>query len=155
MSRQVVGESPFLTVFLSISSMNPALGPGSGHTVGCRPVFIAIPDRSWRRGDIDTGSGGFSIHFRVVASINAGVIVVARDQKSKVTEIRIVIWGKADGRSLGKDFSAIINVDGIRQLIACARLNQRIQVHHRPAVLPHKCVKEGLARGRAAHNLAS
>ena len=103
-------KNAFLTVVLPINSMNPALSPESGHTVGCWSVFIAcIPDRTWRRGDIDTGSDGVRIHFQVVASINAGVIVVARDQKSKVTEIRVVVWGKADGRSLGKDFSPIID----------------------------------------------
>jgi hypothetical protein len=49
----------------------------------------------------------------------------------------------------------IIDIDGVRQLIACSQLNQRVQVHHRPTVLPHKCVKEGVARGQVVGGSSS
>ena len=99
---------PFLTVVLSINSMNPALSPEPGHTIGCRSVFIAsIPDRTWRRGNTDTDSDGVRIHFRVVAIINVGVIVVARDEKSKMAKVRVIIGGETDRRSFGEDLSVI------------------------------------------------
>ena len=116
------------------SSMSPILRPESPHTVGCGPVVIAaISDRKWPRGDIRTCSDACNIDSRVVATVDTGVIVVARDEKCKVPKVSIIVRGETERRSFGENFSPIIDVDGIRQLVAVSRLNQRCRCSGRYA----------------------
>ena len=56
------------------------------------------------------------------------MVIVTRDQQGKMTKIGVVVWSKAEWRGFGQDFSTIVDVERVGQLIAGAGLNERIQV---------------------------
>jgi hypothetical protein len=70
-----------------------------------------------------------------------------------VSEVCVVIGRKTQRRGLGKDFPAIIDVKRVGQLKAGPRCNERIQVEHGSAFLPHECVQKVVAIRRPTNHL--
>src|SRR5580700_701755 len=72
-----------------------------------------------------------------------------------MSKIGVVIGRKTQGCGFGKDFPARIDVKRVGQLKAGTRCNERIQVEHGSALLPHECMQSVDAIRRRTNDLSA